>query len=177
MGARNLDFMQANVSSTSADRPTPPPCGRHVHRTMKEYYMRFLSTSGLAIGLALAAGAAAGAPAAQGGGDAHFDPQGKPPSTFMLEIRDRLKTELPFSDKRDFDEATKGFIAEPPYMKIMADAGHVAQAIGKNVAHGSVSLIAPNRLISMNIEEITLDGVKMVFQDVADTEAPVELNT
>jgi len=55
--------------------------------------------------------------------------------------------------------------------------GHVDQAIGKNVANGAVGLIAPNRLISENIEEITLDGVKMVFQDVSDTEAPVEVNT
>jgi alkyl sulfatase BDS1-like metallo-beta-lactamase superfamily hydrolase len=271
----------------------------------------------------------------------HFDPQGKPPSTFTLEIRDRLKAELPFADKRDFDEAKKGFIAEPPYKQIKADAGnvawdmgsyqwllsgqdfasihpslqrqavlnmayglyevvpgriyqvrgfdlanisfikgdtgwivfdpltaaetaraalefineklgkrpvvgvvyshthvdhwagvrgvvneadvasgkvmviapagfmdhaisenvfagtamsrrtqwqyatllqrnpfgHVDQAIGKNAANGSVGLIPPNRLISKNIEEITLDGVKMVFQDVSDTEAPVEMNT
>jgi len=271
----------------------------------------------------------------------HFDPQGKPPSTFTLEIRDRLKAELPFADKRDFDEAKKGFIAEPPYKKIMADAGnvawdmgsyqwllsgqdfpsihpslqrqavlnmayglyevvpgriyqvrgydlanisfikgdtgwiiydpltaaetsraalafineklgkrpvvgvvyshshgdhfggvrgvvdeadvvsgkvmliaadgfmeaaisenvfagnamnrrmqwqyavllqrdphgHVDQAIGKNVAAGSPGLIAPNRLISKDFEEITLDGVTMVFQNAPDTEAPVQLNT
>jgi alkyl sulfatase BDS1-like metallo-beta-lactamase superfamily hydrolase len=37
---------------------------------------------------------------------------------------------LPFEDKRDFDEAKKGFIAEPPYKKIMADAGHVAWDMG-----------------------------------------------
>ena len=272
---------------------------------------------------------------------AHFDAQGKPPSTFTLELRNGLKATLPFADKRDFDEAAKGFIAAPPYKKIMADAGHVAwdmdsyqwllkgqdfasihpslqrqavlnmayglyevlpgkiyqvrgydlanisfvkgdtgwivfdpltaaetaraalkfinekigerpvvgvvyshshvdhwagvrglvneadvasgkvmviapagfmdhaisenvfagtamsrrtqwqyavllqrnpfghvdQAIGKNVANGAVGLIAPNRTIGKNIEEITLDGVKMVFQDVSDTEAPVEMNT
>ena len=56
----------------------------------------------------------------------HFDPKGKPPSTFTLELRNGLKAELPFDDKRDFDEAKKGFIAEPPYKQIMADAGHVA---------------------------------------------------
>jgi alkyl sulfatase BDS1-like metallo-beta-lactamase superfamily hydrolase len=271
----------------------------------------------------------------------HFDPNGKEPSTFTLELRNGLVATLPFSDKRDFDEAAKGFIAAPPYKKIMADAGHIAwdmesyqwllsgqdfasihpslqrqavlnmayglyevvpgriyqvrgfdlanisfikgdtgwiifdpltsaetaraalnlineklgkrpvvgvvyshshvdhwagvrgvvdeadvvsgkvmlvapsgfmdhaisenvfagnamsrrtqwqyavllkrdphghvdQAIGKNVANGSVGLIAPNRLISQNIEEITLDGVTMVFQDASDTEAPVEMNT
>jgi alkyl sulfatase BDS1-like metallo-beta-lactamase superfamily hydrolase len=272
---------------------------------------------------------------------AHFDKQGKPPSTFTLELRDGFKASLPFADKRDFDEAAKGFIAAPPYKQIMADAGnvawdmgsyqwllsgqdftsihpslqrqavlnmayglyevvpgriyqvrgydlanisfikgdtgwivfdpltaketaraalefineklgkrpvvgvvyshshgdhfggargvvdeadvvsgkvmviapegfmdaaisenvyagtamsrrlqwqyavllarnpygHVDQAIGKNIANGSTGLIPPNRLVGKNIEEITLDGVKMVFQDVSDTEAPVEMNT
>ena len=272
---------------------------------------------------------------------AHFDPQGKPPSTFTLELRNGVKAQLPFADKRDFDEAARGFIAEPPYKQIMADAGnvawdmgsyqwllsgqdfpsihpslqrqavlnmayglyevvpgriyqvrgfdlanisfikgdtgwiifdpltaaetaraalefineklgkrpvvgvvyshthvdhwagvrgvvdeadvvsgkvmliapsgfmdhaisenvfagtamsrrtqwqyatllqrnphgHVDQAIGKNAANGSVGLIAPNHLITKDIEEVTLDGVKMVFQDVSDTEAPVEMNT
>ena len=271
----------------------------------------------------------------------HFDPLGKAPSKFTLELRNGVKAELPFADKRDFDEAAKGFIAAPPYKQIMADAGnvawdmgsyqwllsgqdfpsihpslqrqavlnmayglyevvpgriyqvrgydlanisfikgdtgwivfdpltaaetaraalefineklgkrpvvgvvyshshgdhfggvrgvvdeadvvsgkvmviapegfmdaaisenvfagtamnrrlqwqyavllernphgHVDQAIGKNVAAGNSGLIPPNRLIGKNIEEITLDGVKMVFQDVSDTEAPVEMNT
>ncbi|MEI8371420.1 MAG: alkyl sulfatase dimerization domain-containing protein [Planctomycetota bacterium] len=55
--------------------------------------------------------------------------------------------------------------------------GHVDQAIGKNVANGNTGLIAPNVLISKDIEEMTLDGVKMVFQNTPDTEAPVEMNT
>jgi alkyl sulfatase BDS1-like metallo-beta-lactamase superfamily hydrolase len=271
----------------------------------------------------------------------HFDPQGKPPSSFTLELRNGLKAQLPFADQRDFEEAKKGFIAAPPYQKIMADAGnaawdmgsyqwllggqdfasihpslqrqavlnmayglyevvpgriyqvrgfdlanisfirsdkgwiifdplttaetaraalaflneklgkrpvvgvvfshshgdhfggvrgvvdeadvrsgkvmliaperfmeaaieenvfagnamtrrlqwqyavllqrnpygHVDQAIGKNIANGSVGLIAPNRLISKDFETITLDGVTMVFQNTPDTEAPVEMNT
>ncbi len=271
----------------------------------------------------------------------HFDPEGKPPSTFTLELREGLVATLPFEDQRDFEEAKKGFIAEPPFRKIMADAGHVAwdmesydwllegndfdsihpslqrqailnmayglyevlpdriyqvrgfdlanisfikgdtgwivfdpltaketaraalefineklgqrpvvgvvyshshvdhwagvrgvvdeadmaggkvmiiapegflnhaisenvfagnamsrrsqwqysvlldrhpfghvdQAIGKNAANGNVGLIQPNRLISKDFEEITLDGVKMVFHNTPDTEAPVEMNT
>jgi alkyl sulfatase BDS1-like metallo-beta-lactamase superfamily hydrolase len=271
----------------------------------------------------------------------HFDPLGTAPSKFTIELRKGLKATLPFEDQRDFEEAKKGFIAEPPYTQIMADAGHVAwdmgsyswlldgqdfdsinpslqrqavlnmayglyevvpgriyqvrgfdlanisfikgdtgwiifdpltaketaraalefineqlgkrpvvgvvyshshvdhfggvrgvvdeadvasgkvmliapegflhaaiaenvfagnamsrrtqwqyavllqrnpfghvdQAIGKNVANGNTGLIAPNRLISKDIEEITLDGVKMVFQNAPDTEAPVEMNT
>ena len=55
--------------------------------------------------------------------------------------------------------------------------GHVDQAIGKNVAIGNSGLIAPNRLIKGDFDEITLDGVKMVFQNTPDTEAPVEMNT
>jgi alkyl sulfatase BDS1-like metallo-beta-lactamase superfamily hydrolase len=300
--------------------------------------MNILRTLGVTLALSLACTAATTRAADVPG---HFDPQGKPPSTFTLEIRDRLKAELPFSDKRDFDEAKKGFIAEPPYKQIMADAGnvawdmgsyqwllsghdfasihpslqrqavlnmayglyevvpgriyqvrgydlanisfikgdtgwivfdpltaketaraalefineklgarpvvgvvyshshgdhfggvrgvvdeadvvsgkvmliapegfmdaaisenvfagtamnrrlqwqyavllqrnpfgHVDQSIGKNVAAGNSGLIPPNRIIGKNIEEITLDGVKMVFQDVSDTEAPVEMNT
>ena len=56
-------------------------------------------------------------------------------------------------------------------------AGHVDQAIGKNIANGNVGLIAPNRIIKDEFEEITLDGVTMVFQNTPDTEAPVEMNT
>jgi len=287
---------------------------------------------------ALAQGASVGNPPAQ---VKHFDPNGSPPSTFTLELRKGISATLPFADKRDFDEAKKGFIAEPPYKQIKADAGHVAwdmgsyqwlleskdfpsihpslqrqavlnmayglyevvpgriyqvrgfdlanisfikgdtgwivfdpltaketaraalefindklgkrpvvgvvyshshgdhfmgvrgvvdeasvtsgkvkviaperfmqaaieenvfagnamsrrtqwqyavllprdphghvdQAIGKNIANGSMGLIAPNLIISKDFEEVTLDGVKMVFQNTPDTEAPVEMNT
>jgi alkyl sulfatase BDS1-like metallo-beta-lactamase superfamily hydrolase len=60
----------------------------------------------------------------------HFDPLGQPPSKFTLELRNGLKASLPFADNRDFDEAQRGFIAAPPYTKIMADAGHVAWDMG-----------------------------------------------
>ena len=80
---------------------------------------------------------AAGAVRAQGAGvehpaaDAkHFDAKGQPPSTYTLEVRKGLIATLPFADKRDFDEAKKGFIAEPPYKQIMADAGNVAWDMG-----------------------------------------------
>jgi len=309
--------------------------------------MRFskVAVQGLVIVLATgigtsaqAEGAAVGNPAAQ---IKHFDPNGNLPSTFTLELRKGVVATLPFADKRDFEEAKKGFIAEPPYKQIMADAGqvawdmgsyqwllqdkdfpsihpslqrqavlnmayglyevvpakiyqvrgfdlanisfikgdtgwivfdplttketaraalelindklgkrpvvgvvyshshgdhfmgvrgvveeadvvsgkvkviapegfmqaaieenvfagnamsrrtqwqyavllprdphgHVDQAIGKNIAHGSMGLIPPNLIISKDFEEVTLDGVKMVFQNTPDTEAPVEMNT
>ncbi len=302
----------------------------------------------LAFAGAVATAAQAQAPGASlmpadGGASAakHFDPLGKPPSKFTLELRNGQKAQLPFADKRDFDEAKRGFIAEPPYTKIMADAGHVAwdmasygwlltgkdfetihpslqrqavlnmayglyevvpgriyqvrgfdlanisfikgdtgwiifdpltaketaraalefineklgkrpvvavvyshshgdhfggvrgvvdeadvasgkalviapagfleaaisenvfagnamsrrlqwqyavllqrgpfghvdQAIGKNVAHGNTGLIPPNRIVAKDFEEITVDGVKMVFQNAPDTEAPVQMST
>jgi alkyl sulfatase BDS1-like metallo-beta-lactamase superfamily hydrolase len=287
---------------------------------------------------ALAQGAAVGLPPAQ---VKHFDPKGAAPSTFTLELRKGVTATLPFADKRDFEEAGKGFVGEPPYKQIKADAGHVAwdmgsyqwllegkdfqtihpslqrqavlnmayglyevvpgriyqvrgfdlanisfikgdtgwivfdpltaketaraalelineklgkrpvlgvvyshshvdhfggvrgvvdeadvtigkvkviapegfmqaaieenvfsgnamsrrtqysyavllprdphghvdQSIGKNVANGNVGLIAPNLLIRKDFEEVTIDGVKMVFQNTPDTEAPVEMNT
>ena len=55
--------------------------------------------------------------------------------------------------------------------------GHVDQAIGKAVAAGSVGLIAPTKVISTDLEELTIDGVRMVFQSTPGTEAPAEMNT
>ena len=93
-------------------------------------------------GLLVAAGAAAAlcGPLALGAATAHaqaptaapkhFDPKGSLPSTYTIELRNGVLATLPMSDKRDFDEARKGFIAEPPYMKIMADGGNVAWDMG-----------------------------------------------
>jgi alkyl sulfatase BDS1-like metallo-beta-lactamase superfamily hydrolase len=55
--------------------------------------------------------------------------------------------------------------------------GHVDQAIGKNVSAGALGLIAPTRSVSEPIEEITIDGVRMIFQNTPGTEAPAEMNT
>jgi alkyl sulfatase BDS1-like metallo-beta-lactamase superfamily hydrolase len=61
----------------------------------------------------------------------HFHPKGKMPSKFTVELQNGLRRSLPFEDKRDFEEAQKGFIAAPPYRQIKAEAGHVAWDIGK----------------------------------------------
>jgi alkyl sulfatase BDS1-like metallo-beta-lactamase superfamily hydrolase len=55
--------------------------------------------------------------------------------------------------------------------------GHVDQSIGKNVAAGNLGLIAPTRTITEDTEEITIDGVRMVFHNTPGTEAPAEMNT
>ena len=43
----------------------------------------------------------------------HFDPKGKAPSKFTLEVLKRAKADLPFADERDFEEQKKGLIAHP----------------------------------------------------------------
>ena len=60
----------------------------------------------------------------------HFDPKGKAPSKYTNELQNGLRGTLPFEDKRDFEEAKKGFLAAPPYKQIMAEAGNVAWDMG-----------------------------------------------
>jgi len=60
----------------------------------------------------------------------HFDPKGKLPSEFTIELQNGLRKTLPFEDKRDFEEAKKGFIAAPAYKQIMAEKGNVAWDMG-----------------------------------------------
>jgi alkyl sulfatase BDS1-like metallo-beta-lactamase superfamily hydrolase len=74
---------------------------------------------------------------AAGGGDVvtsdpskHFDLKGKSPSKFTIELQNGLRKSLPFEDKRDFEEAKRGFIAAPDYKHIMAEAGNVAWDMG-----------------------------------------------
>ncbi|OEE85580.1 hypothetical protein A1OQ_17880, partial [Enterovibrio norvegicus FF-162] len=55
--------------------------------------------------------------------------------------------------------------------------GHVDQSIGKNTAAGNLGLIAPNTTISDDFKEMTIDGVRMEFQNTPGTEAPSEMNT
>ncbi len=56
----------------------------------------------------------------------HFHPKGKMPSEYTKKIFEEARANLPFSDRQDFEEEEKGFIAAPKSKKIMADAGHVA---------------------------------------------------
>jgi len=54
---------------------------------------------------------------------------------------------------------------------------HVDQSIGKNVAAGSLGLIPPTIEIKDDLEDLEIDGLKMVFQNTPNTEAPSEMNT
>ncbi len=56
----------------------------------------------------------------------HFSPKGKMPSQYTIEAQQQQRRILPLADKQDFQEAKRGFIAAPPYRKIMNDEGGVA---------------------------------------------------
>ncbi|MGD9331915.1 MAG: alkyl sulfatase dimerization domain-containing protein [Desulfobacterales bacterium] len=55
--------------------------------------------------------------------------------------------------------------------------GHVDQSIGKGTAAGNFGLIPPNVIIEKDFETLTIDGVRMEFQNTPGTEAPAEMNT
>jgi alkyl sulfatase BDS1-like metallo-beta-lactamase superfamily hydrolase len=56
----------------------------------------------------------------------HFHPKGKAPSAHTIEVLKKARAQLPFSDRRDFEEQKKGLIAPMKQMQIKADAGNVA---------------------------------------------------
>ena len=55
--------------------------------------------------------------------------------------------------------------------------GHAGQGLSQNISIGNVTLIPPTIVIDDDIEELTIDGVKMVFQNTPNTEAPSNMNT
>ncbi|MEJ2469560.1 MAG: alkyl sulfatase dimerization domain-containing protein [Desulfuromonadales bacterium] len=92
--------------------------------------IRILFLSIVVIGLAGGSFAAGGGKIVAADPSKHFHAKGKMPSKYTIELQNELRKSLPFEDKRDFEEARKGFIAEPDYKQIMAEAGHVAWDIG-----------------------------------------------
>ncbi len=74
-----------------------------------------------------AAGGVVNAPVQANG---HFHEKGKRPSRYTIEAQQQLRKSLPFSDRRDFEEQKKGFIAAPDYKQIMANTGNVAWDMG-----------------------------------------------
>jgi len=55
--------------------------------------------------------------------------------------------------------------------------GYVGQGLGQAVSAGATGLIAPTRYVEKPIEEFAVDGVRMIFQNTPNTEAPREMNT
>lgn len=54
--------------------------------------------------------------------------------------------------------------------------GHVDMAIGKAVAKGPMSIIAPTKTVDGSLVEMEIDGVPVTFQNTPGTESPAEMN-
>ncbi len=53
--------------------------------------------------------------------------------------------------------------------------GHVGSGLGKEPARGTTTILPPTELVDHTPQEMTLDGVRFVFQYAPETEAPAEL--
>ncbi len=56
------------------------------------------------------------------------------------------------------------------------ERGHVDVGLGQTVAKGSIGLIAPTISVSETGQDLTVDGVHIVFQNTPNAEAPAEMN-
>lgn len=54
--------------------------------------------------------------------------------------------------------------------------GQVDIGLGKGISTGAITLIPPTDIITKTGQEMTIDGVQIVFQLTPDTEAPAEMN-
>lgn len=55
----------------------------------------------------------------------HFNPKGAQASSHTSALQVALRDSLPFEDERDFEEARRGFIAEPDSRQIIGAAGNI----------------------------------------------------
>ncbi|MDJ0993232.1 MAG: alkyl sulfatase dimerization domain-containing protein [Dinoroseobacter sp.] len=55
--------------------------------------------------------------------------------------------------------------------------GFAGQGLGHRVSFGVPGLITPTKVVEEDIEYLEVDGVRMVFQNTPNTEAPSEMNT
>ncbi len=52
--------------------------------------------------------------------------------------------------------------------------GHIDSGLGKSPAFGTVGILSPTDIVDRTGQEMTLDGVRFVFQNVPESEAPAE---
>jgi alkyl sulfatase BDS1-like metallo-beta-lactamase superfamily hydrolase len=99
----------------------------------------------------------------------HFHPKGKMPSRYTIEAQRYQRQILPLADKQDFEEAKRGFLAAPPYRKIMNDKGEVAWDIGnwdfllKGEDYDSINP-SLQRQASLNMEYGLFEVVPGIYQ-------------
>lgn len=56
-----------------------------------------------------------------------------------------------------------------------SERGHVGSGLGKHPPLGRVSIARPTKLVDRTPQEMTIDGVRFIFQYAPDSEAPAEL--
>jgi alkyl sulfatase BDS1-like metallo-beta-lactamase superfamily hydrolase len=55
------------------------------------------------------------------------------------------------------------------------ERGHVGSGLGKGPASGTIGILQPTETISKTPTELTIDGVRLIFQNAPGSEAPSEL--
>ena len=55
----------------------------------------------------------------------HFNQKGSGPSSYTVQLQSELRSSLPIEDQRDFEESSRGFVAEPDSRQIFAANGRV----------------------------------------------------
>jgi len=55
------------------------------------------------------------------------------------------------------------------------ERGHVDTGLGKGVAYGTFGLLPPSEIVTETGTEMTIDGVKFIFQNAPGSEAPAEM--
>jgi alkyl sulfatase BDS1-like metallo-beta-lactamase superfamily hydrolase len=55
------------------------------------------------------------------------------------------------------------------------ERGHVGSGLGKGPAFGTAGILEPTEIITTTSSELTIDGVRLVFQNAPGSEAPSEL--
>ena len=65
--------------------------------------------------------------------ETEFAPRGdtNPPSKYTIAHQEALRNSLPFDDRRDFDEQSRGFVAAPSYRRIDDASGNLVWDIGQ----------------------------------------------
>jgi alkyl sulfatase BDS1-like metallo-beta-lactamase superfamily hydrolase len=56
-----------------------------------------------------------------------------------------------------------------------SDRGHVGSGLGKSPAFGSFGILQPTDIVDHTPQEMTIDGVRFIFQNAPGSEAPAEL--
>jgi alkyl sulfatase BDS1-like metallo-beta-lactamase superfamily hydrolase len=56
-----------------------------------------------------------------------------------------------------------------------SERGHVGSGLGKGPAFGTTGILGPTHIVDSTPQEMTIDGVRFVFQNAPGSEAPAEL--